>query len=323
MNKKFWIITHCDLDGGSSAICIINYIKQKYGRNSEIKLAFKTYKNINEFVERILETADQYEKIFISDISVSEYIADGFPDNIILLDHHDTAKNLIKYKNCIVDVSGKECGASLCYYHLLKKEGFKYDHLTQLVAITRTYDLWINNSLTHVSKNLNFIFYDYWGDKFCERFENGFDGFNDYEKKFLKERWDGVLRQQKEAVLIDLLDNEVNKKLKNKLCLYITEEKHLKSGDNNELCDYVLNTLNYEAIICVIPRRNQLSIRIKPTLAEKGIHVGKLCEEFHKVYEYTSNGGGHAAAGGAHYEDENKLELLCDKFAEKICPFII
>jgi oligoribonuclease NrnB/cAMP/cGMP phosphodiesterase (DHH superfamily) len=181
--KPFLIVAHNDLDGGASAICVINHIYRKYSNKATCKLAFKTYKNINPFMERVLDNPKRYEKVFIVDISVEAFLAEQFPDNIILLDHHDTASELNKFDSCIVDVSGKYAGATLCYKHLMLNEGWKDFKLKKLVCIAQDYDLWTHKYPHNIAKNLNFIYYYYWGEKFVERFNLGFDGFNDEEKR--------------------------------------------------------------------------------------------------------------------------------------------
>lgn len=317
--KKFLICGHNDLDGGASAICALSYLKQTYGEDIDCQLAFKTYKNINEYVERIMDEPQLYEKVIIADISVESYLAEQFPENFLLIDHHDTASDLQAFSNCIVDLSGKECGASLCYYHLLKKNNLSYKHLKTLVAIARDYDLWIHKLPNNIAKNLNFLYYHYWGDKFCERFKLGFDGFTKDEKTFLKQRWTKINDQLLSAEFEDLIDEEPHK---NKVCLYVTTNEYNKDGDSNELCEYALNVKNYQAIICIIPKRRQLSVRARPDIVEKGAHVGKICEELYKL-GYTTNGGGHAPAGGANYENEDKLQEFCELFVEKISEYLI
>lgn len=319
--KPFLIIVHNDLDGGASAICIINHIKQKYGEDAEYRMAFKTYKNINGFVERVMDDPKKYERVFIADISVEPYLAADFPDNFILLDHHDTASELKAYDNCHVDTSGNHCGASLCYKCLLKDEGLKYDHLTKLVAVALDYDLWHHKLPKKVAKNLNFIYYMYWGEKFCERFENGFNGFNEEEKEFLRKKWEGIQTQLDEAEFIDLLADE-DESLHNKVGMYINCEPYLSNGDTNEICQYALEEVGFKTIICVIPKRRQLSVRTTEEIAEKGVHVGQICEFLYNE-GYSSNGGGHSCAGGANYENEENLEKFLEVFAEKIMEFDI
>lgn len=308
--KPFKIIVHNDLDGGVSAICIIDHIRQKYGPDSQYSLWFGTYKNVDQYVERIMDSPNQYEKVFIADIHTHPDLAKDFPENFILLDHHDSAKELNNFKQCIVDTSGKICGAGMCYKHLLKDENLNYKHLTSLVAIANDYDLWHLKLPNNIAKNLNFIFYEYWGEKFVERFKNGFDKFNDFEKSFLTKKWEEINNLLKSTEYIDLMKSD--KKYKNKLCLI-----HIKdiTGETNELCEYALEKLGYEVVVVILPSKHKISTRAKKSFVEKGFHVGNIHSEL-------NIGGGHAAAGGGQYNDEDHLEKICETYANKIVELL-
>jgi oligoribonuclease NrnB/cAMP/cGMP phosphodiesterase (DHH superfamily) len=306
MSKPFKIIVHNDLDGGASAICIANHIKYKYGEDAKWTVAFKTYQNVNQYVERILDNADSFEKVFIADISVEDYIAKEFPDNFILLDHHDTAEALDGLNKCIVDTSGNHCGASLCYKHLLKDEGLPYKHLTKLVAVSLDYDLWHHKLPNKVAKNLNFLYYRYWGEKFMIRFMDGFNGFNDEEKEYLRNKWEEIAEEIKNTEIVDLYED--GDEHVGKICLAVLPSN---KGEVNEICENALDNLGYKVIITVNSRQQKLSIRSCAEAEEKGLHVGELNDEL-------GIGGGHSRAGGATFTDDNHLEKICESYAEKI-----
>lgn len=304
--KPFKIICHNDLDGGVSAICIINHILAKYGEGADWTLAFKTYTNINQYVERIIDQANKFSKVFIADISVEEYLAKEFPSNFVLLDHHDTAAHLNGIHNCIVNTDGNDCGATLCLRHLLIDEGLPYKHLLKLVAIAKDYDLWIHKLPNKVAKNLNFLYYKYWGERFVKRFIEGFDGYEPEEKTFLKNKWDDVHTEIEECNIIDMLEEEP--KHKNKFALVVL--KNSKS-EVNEICEYVLNELHYNVVITVNTKQKKISIRADSNAEEKGFHVGEINSEL-------EIGGGHARAGGASFTDDDHLEVICEAYSNKI-----
>lgn len=318
--KPFLIVVHNDLDGGTSAVVIINHIKEKYGKTAKYKLAFKTYTNINEYIERVMDDPYRFEKVFIADISCEQWLAEQFPKNFILLDHHDTAIELQQYDNCHVDVTGKHSGASICFKTLILDENLPYSkELKQLVAIAHDYDLWIHKLPKRVAKNLNFIYYYYWGEEFCERFENGFDRFNDEEKRFLKSKWEGIERQIEEGEYIDLLEEEGQP---NKICLFLNTKKFVEYGDVNEVCGHAIEKLGYHVVICATPKNKKLSLRASEHAENCGLNVGEIARE---LYEsgYGSNGGGRARTGGAGYVTEDNLEMFCQVFCEKIIEYKI
>lgn len=309
--NKFLIITHLDLDGGVSAICIINHIKQKYGMHAEYNLHFATYKNVDLYVERVLDDPNKYEKVFIADIHIDPELAKDmykeFGDRFILLDHHASASNLIGINNCIIDLTGKVCGAAMCYKYLLKDENLEYKHLTKIVAIANDYDLWFHKLPKNIAKNLNFLFYKYWGEKFVDRFIHGFDKFTDEEKEFLKQKWVEIHNSFKTTKFIDMMEKDPDNK--NKFCIIPVSNN--KDGEVNELCEYALKNLNYDIVMFVNSKNRKVSVRISKNAENKGLHVGNFHTEL-KI------GGGHAAAGGLSYFDDDQLEQICLNYVNKI-----
>lgn len=310
-NKQNLIVVHNDFDGGASAICIINHIKQKYGINAEYKLWFGTYKNVDMYMERLLDEPNKYENIFIADIHISpELMLDlvkEYKNRIILLDHHASAENLKDIPNCIIDTSGKVCGAALCYKHLLKDQGLEYKHLTKLVAIANDYDLWFHKLPNKIAKNLNFIFYHYWGEKFVERFQMGFDSFNEEEKQVIKSKWEDIKKQLETIDFIDVLQD--NEEYKGKFCAITVYSN--KTAEVNELCEYAINELKYHVVIFINVKDRRMSVRISKHANEKGLHVGYFNTEL-------NIGGGHPTAGGAAFNDEEHLKIIIQKYTDKI-----
>lgn len=317
MTKPFQIIVHNDLDGGASAIVIINHIWAKYGKDAEYSVVFKTYKNVNQYVERVLDHPEDYEKIFIADISVEEWLAEQFTDNVMLLDHHDTADVLKKFDKCIVDTTGKHSGASLCFKTLILDEGFEYTQdLKRMVSVAHDYDLWIHKLPNKIAKNLNHIYYLYWGEKFIERFVHGFDKFNDEEKEFLKTKWQTVADQIRDGEFIDLMEGSDS----NKLCLFINGDEYRRTGDVNEVCEHALTELGYEVIICATPFKSNLSVRATEHAENRGLHVGEVNQWLFES-GFAENGGGHARAGGSCYGTDDNLEKFIDTYSEKILEY--
>ncbi len=304
MTKPFQIILHNDLDGGSSGICILNHIWQKYGLDSQYNLWFGTYTNVDMFVERLMDNPEQFEKVFIADISVKPELAKEFPDNFILLDHHDTAKPLDGINKCIVDTSGNHCGASMCYKHLLIDQGFNYKHLTKLTAVSLDYDLWHHKLPKNIAKNLNFIYYLYWGEKFVERFKDGFTTFNPTEVAFLENKWKEIKNEIATATYNDVMEDSY----KGKFCVIVLPNN---KGETNELCEHAINNLGFQVVMVVNAAKNKISTRSSKKAADAGLHIGN----FHADLKI---GGGHSMAGGATYQSDEHLEQICEALSAKI-----
>jgi len=306
MAKPIKIVVHNDLDGGGSAICIVNYINQKYGKGHPYDIWFGGYDKVNQYVERVMDWPDKYEEVIIADISTNVELAKDFPSNFLTLDHHDSAAKLNGIGNCIIDTSGNHCGASLCYKHLLMDNNYEFKHLTNLVKICIDYDLYHLKLPKNIAKNLNFLYYYYWGEKFIARFLNGFDKFTDTEKIFLKSKWADIEKQIADAEIIDLLQEEPGKK--GKFGIFI-----IKSGQDaiNDICENAINVLGYDIIIAANPNKGKISVRASTHAEEKGMHVGML-------HESLGIGGGHPKAGGAQYGSDDELEKITEAYANRI-----
>lgn len=183
MNKTK-LVTHCDLDGIGCAVLA------KLAFGEDVDISYCNYDNIDEEVEKLVEDGDafkSYDNIFITDISVSDDIAnmidilDRGDRRVVLLDHHATALGLNKYEWCEVRVENangvKTCGTEmfcegLNRSHLLTfdEESLYFRNIEQFVRYVRDYDTWRWKELEngYIAKRLNDLFYIYGRDKFIE-----------------------------------------------------------------------------------------------------------------------------------------------------------
>ena len=139
------LFTHTDLDGVSCEIL------GKIAFEEDINVVRCNYGDIDAKVEEFINSAEEYDKLFITDISVNKEIADkllSISDKVILLDHHKTALWLNEYPYALVQVEdesiGKMCGAYL-FYEYLKKNHKEFDDTPALklfIDYVRMYDTW-------------------------------------------------------------------------------------------------------------------------------------------------------------------------------------
>lgn len=139
------LFTHTDLDGVSCEIL------GKIAFGEDIDVVRCNYGDIDAKVEEFINSAEEYDKLFITDISVNKEIADkllSISDKVILLDHHKTALWLNEYPYALVQVEdesiGKMCGAYL-FYEYLKKNHKEFDDTPALklfIDYVRMYDTW-------------------------------------------------------------------------------------------------------------------------------------------------------------------------------------
>ena len=182
--SKIKLFTHTDLDGISCAI--LAYLA--FWRDN-VDVEYCNYDDVDEKVETFLSNSDLrnlYDKIFITDISISEELAKAIdvwinPFNIRLFDHHATALWLNKYDWCEVSVelnNIKTCGTELFWKYLISHE-YKFwnwdvnqkQNIKQFVEIVRNYDTWRWKELGEegiVCKQVNDLFYIYGREEFID-----------------------------------------------------------------------------------------------------------------------------------------------------------
>lgn len=164
------IFTHTDLDGVGCAVLAKYY-------NPEIEVEFCDYDNVNQKVNDFLDNNIALGDLYITDISVSEEIAERleYDTDFILLDHHPTALGLNKFKCCTVRVEDENTGIKTCgtemFYQWLVEYGYlnKSKVLDKFVEIIRDYDTWRWAELGEdgvISKKVNDLLYIYGRENF-------------------------------------------------------------------------------------------------------------------------------------------------------------
>lgn len=174
------LFTHTDLDGVGCAVLA----KLAWGNNVDID--FCSTGNIDEKVQEFITMYkdDDYEQVFITDLSINDEIAltinvsKILRDKFVIIDHHKTALWLNDYKFAEVVVENsqtgeKESGTSLFYRHLI----FDINDLQitptidNFVNMVRRYDTWewTDGKNDNVEKDLNTIFNYYGIVEFLEK----------------------------------------------------------------------------------------------------------------------------------------------------------
>lgn len=227
---KIKLFTHgADLDGVGCAI--LAYLA--FGRDN-VDVEYCNYDDVDEKVETLLSNLDLrnlYDKIFITDISISEELAKAIdvwinPFNIRLFDHHATALWLNQYEWCEVRVAYdngvKTSGTELFFKHLDKHgyldeyEDWKVVNISRFVIMVRDYDTWQWKGFVHNGfrcKQLNDLFdiygrYDFidWVLKNIE-LPNKFPYFNEVDEALLK------IKQKEINYYIECKDKQLVEKI--------------------------------------------------------------------------------------------------------------
>lgn len=169
------IFSHNDLDGYACSI-----IAQLAVGRENVHADYCGYYNINEKIMEFIDNRsyESYDYIFITDISITEEVAQIIENNnilkgmTILLDHHPTVIGLNKYEWCTVQIEDeieKVCGTSLLYNYLVNKNILERKVSIELFVDTvKRYDTWLwkdkYNDLR--AKQLNDLFKIYGQERF-------------------------------------------------------------------------------------------------------------------------------------------------------------
>ena len=186
--SKIKLFTHgADLDG--IGCVILAYLA--FGREN-VDVEYCDYKDVNEKVEAFIEQEElfkSYDKVYITDISISEDVAnminilDCPPKRVRLFDHHATALWLNQYEWCKVLVCApidsyfKTSGTELFAMYLFENKLFdNYNtkniaNIERFVQIVRDYGTWRWKELGEegvVCKQVNDLFYIYGREAFID-----------------------------------------------------------------------------------------------------------------------------------------------------------
>lgn len=286
MNKKYYLISHRDLDGVVCNMivkhCLQNHLKMIY----ECK-----YSNLVPKLRRVLVkiAKNPLYRLIITDISPNEKVEGmkKLENRILWIDHHETNESIQKFKNHVWDVN--KSAALLTYEYFSRK--FDLSHLEKLVYHANDYDLWIHES--PLSWPLADIYTFYWSEKFMKRFETGKIVFNDIEKQYLKSlnsKRKKVWERVKKNVRVS--ENEFGKYY---IIFERTETNFIAqklSISNKDDCDFVI----------IVSRPDKVSCRVlKPN-----VNLLPMLKNF-------ADFGGHPTAAGGEIE-MNKNDPFIQKF---------
>lgn len=290
------LFTHTDLDGiGCSVLAELAYGKDN------VDIEYCGYDNIDDKVMAYIDSKEwhKYEFCFITDISVSDKIAqlieketidcDTHCNHIQLLDHHKTALDLNKYWWCRVkEFNGeafKTSGTELFYEWLIVNDKLPpTPQLHSFVALVTNYDTWRWTTLGEdgeICKQVNDLLYLYGRDKFIT-----------WAKSQLH---DGVFPRlyEKDKLVLRLKQREIDGYIesKNKSMIKTTIQGYVagvvfadryQSELGNELCK-LNDDIDFVAIVNI---DKSISYR-----TVKDVDVSNIAAEY--------GGGGHPKASGS------------------------
>ena len=298
------LFTHTDLDGVSCEIL------GKIAFEEDINVVRCNYGDIDAKVEEFINSTEEYDKLFITDISVNKEIADkllSVSDKVILLDHHKTALWLNEYPYALVQVEdesvGKMCGAYL-FYEYLKKNHKEFDDTPALklfIDYVRMYDTWEWKEKYDniIPKRLNDLMYidgpNEFIDKMVYRLGNNLFIFDDTDlmKLQIEQTYINSYITQKNETLM------VNDDLFPEYTVGITFADKYISELGNKLCE-----LHPELDFVVLINMSTLTVSYRTV--KDDLDLSAIAKGF--------GGGGHPKASGSRFDASIVNDMLNNIF---------
>lgn len=249
---------------------------------------------------------DNYDKVFMVDLCVSESIADrinniDFKKKFLILDHHYANLSLNKYSFIrVVDEENgiKESGTSLYYKYLLTNypnELLKRNSVAYMVTLVRLGDTWQWKEFNvYEARDLVTILSYYGNEKFIDNYsrflrKNNEFYFNDAERILID------IDNNRKLEYIDNMKNNIIFKQINGYKVGIVFAELYRSELGNALAEYYCDKVD---LIMIINMNRSISFR--------AIKDNINLSDFAKLFK----GKGHKLAAGAPLPDKLKEETL-------------
>lgn len=311
---KIKLFTHTDLDGIGCAVVA------KVAFDGLVNVDYCRYDNIDEEVGKFFQSGeyDEYDVIFITDISVNEEVADLInslgKEKTYLFDHHDTATWLNEYSwaNVVPEEFDDEeerlqitSGTSLFYDWFLIHEGIleRSAEVDEFVETVRRYDSWEWKKVYNEEfpNKLNSLFQLLGRYQFVDRFSKKCNiDFTKTEKQLLE------VERKRRKFYIQGKEKQLIK------TVMAFGEEHYSVGVvfaeqyQSELGDYLYSKYpKLDFIVMVNPGGGSVSLRS----SNNGIHLGELAS--------TRDGGGHEDAAGFPIPREEIMDFVTRLMEDK------
>ncbi len=295
--KKVGLITHiADVDG-AFPIVLANLIFK------DIEIISCEIEEVDEYVEAFLKRREEFQKLYIVDVNVSEEMAKKLEQIDVsfveIFDHHISRENLNIYPfiHVIDSRNGKkECGTTLFYEYLknhypnsyLENEGLK-----ELIELVREGDTWdFTDTYKEKANKLGTLYGLYGREEFIARYTNLIKKMETFsftkEEEFLLEIEEGRIKRYIEEKL-----EHVKKAVIEGIKVGIVFAEANRSLLGHRMCEE-----EDIDIAIVIHVNRSVSYRAN----KEDIDVNTIA----KVY----GGGGHKHAGGSPLPEHLKEKII-------------
>jgi oligoribonuclease NrnB/cAMP/cGMP phosphodiesterase (DHH superfamily) len=300
------LFSHEDLDGFGCNIVAISIFENVDCENLN-------YDNVNQRIKSFFVFGEykNYDKIYITDISVKEDVANIINNlkdvQVKLLDHHPTAQWLNEYDWATVDIERhgeKTSGTRMLYdelENLIKVTKVNKKSLFEFVEMVRKYDTWLWKEKYNdiLPKQLNDLFYIYGSNRFINNMLYNLKLHS--PKQFID---DNHLLLELEQEKIDRFIESMNKKIIPYNIAGYTAGIVFTDQYVSELGNR-LSTMNPDYDLIVMIGGDSISYRT----TKEDIDCGQIAK--------LVGGGGHPKAAGSEISLDNQLNYIEKLFKKK------
>jgi oligoribonuclease NrnB/cAMP/cGMP phosphodiesterase (DHH superfamily) len=306
--SKIKLFSHTDLDGYGCNIVAKSILK-------DVDCENLNYDNVNQRIKEffINEEYKNYDKVYITDISVKEDVA-TIMDNIDnigvrLLDHHPTAQWLNKYTWATVDIERdgeKTSGTKMLYdelENLAEVTIVNKNNIFDFAEAVRKYDTWLWKEKYDdiVPKQLNDLFYIFGEKRFENKIMHYLKSVTYAIDQFIS---DNDLLLELEQEKIDRFIESMNKKIIPYNIAGYTAGIVFTDQYVSELGNR-LSTMNPDYDLIVMIGGDSISYRT----TKEDIDCGQIAK--------LVGGGGHPKAAGSEISLDNQLNYIEKLFKKK------
>jgi hypothetical protein len=284
-NKKIFCFTHYDLDGA------ISYLVTKWAHPGyKIEYMYVTSLDIryNLTQWRLTHNFDDYERVFFLDLDVSGQIDLIDYKNVIIIDHHKTHVDNMKYEKAIPIVKEYPSACLLAYKAFKKLYNTKFTDIQKILIIYGNDYNSYTNSLPE-SKMLNIVFWNTQKsfDTFIKNYSNGFTGFTNEQQAIIRIYENHLAESIKSLKIFQGIYADIDGECR------VVVATFLNGQNPNDISDYLLKTYDADMSIVVNTKTKHICFR-RPK--EGTMRLDAFAKEY-------TNGGGHEYSAGGTITD--------------------
>ena len=279
--KSIFCFTHYDLDG------VVTYLVTKWAHPGyDIEVKALTTNDMRQDIRQWMLTHNfsDYEKVFFLDIDVAELVDLIDFENVVIIDHHKSHVDAMKYKNAVPIVKEYSSAALLAF------KAFKKIYNTTFTTEQKMLVIFANDYDSYTlefkeSQMLNVIFWNTQKsfEAFLDNYANGFKAFS-----------------KEQLAIYRIYENELTRIIENlqvfqgiyadiegecRVVVATFADKH-----TNDIATHLLKTHNCDVAIIISLKSQRVSFR-RPK-------DGTMC--LNVFAKDVAEGGGHEYAAGGN-----------------------